>query len=67
MRSLFNVLLGTYPLKDMSVKTGSSDLVKAKDSPRDPRSKDLDGVPLYPTGIANAADERVEPRPIDYD
>ena len=49
----------------MSVKTGSGDLVNARDSPRSLESKDLDGVPLYPTGIANAADERAEPRPID--
>ena len=56
---------GPYPLKDMSFKTGSGDLVKARDSPWGPRSKDLDGVPLYLTGIANAADERAESRPID--
>ena len=51
----------------MSVKTGSGDLVKARDSPQGPRSKDLNCVPLYPTGIANAADERAEPRPFDCD
>ena len=44
------------PLKDMSFKIGSGDLVKSTDSPRGPRSKDLDGVPLIPKGINNAAD-----------
>ena len=50
----------------MSVKTGSGDLVQARDSPWGPRSKDLDGVPLYPTGFDNTADDRAEPRPIDW-
>ena len=45
---------------DMSFKTGSDDLVEARDSPWGPRSIDLDGVPLYPTGINNAADERAK-------
>ena len=49
----------------MSVKTGSGDLVKARDSPQGPRLTDLDGVPLNPTGINNAADERAESSPID--
>ena len=39
----------------MSFKTGLGDLVKASDSPRVLRSKDLDGVPLIPNGINNAA------------
>ena len=49
----------------MSFQTGSGDMVKAKDSPRGPRSKGLDGVPHYPTGIDNAADEHAESRPIE--
>ena len=46
----------------MFFKTGSDDLVKARDSPWGLRSKDLNGVPLFPTGIANAVDDRSEPR-----
>ena len=33
LRPLFNVLLGTYPLKDTCLKMGSGDLVKANDTP----------------------------------
>ena len=59
LRSLFNILIGHSPLKDMSrsVKRGSGDPVNARDSPRGSRSKDLNGVPHNPNGIDNAADE----------
>ena len=33
LRPLFNVLLGTYPLKDTFFKMGLGDLVKASDTP----------------------------------
>ena len=49
----------------MSFETGSGDLVKARDSPQGPRSKDLDGVPHNPTGIDNVADERAKSNLVD--
>ena len=50
MRPLFNVLSGTYPLKDTSFKAGSGDLVKASDTPwvRDHKISTESGAPIDP-------------------
>ena len=50
LRLLFNVILGTYPLKDTFFKTGLGDPVKASDTPwvRDHKISTESSAPIDP-------------------